>query len=84
MIRINRDFASGLGVNPSVIESTLYDAFGQRYVTQIYAPLNTYRVVMEVAPPGGRYGQRFFTKMLPNNAPLSQNPSNIQRRSHSA
>ncbi|MBV8888883.1 MAG: efflux RND transporter permease subunit [Alphaproteobacteria bacterium] len=50
MIRINRDVASRLGVNPSLIESTLYDAFGQRYVTQIYAPLNTYHVVMEVAP----------------------------------
>ena len=50
MIRINRDLASRLGVNPSAIESTLYDAFGQRYVTEIYAPLNTYRVVMEVAP----------------------------------
>ena len=50
IIRINRDLASRLGINPSAIESTLYDAFGQRYVTQIYAPLNTYRVVMEVAP----------------------------------
>ena len=49
MIRINRDLASRLGINPSAIESTLYDAFGQRYVTQIYAPLNTYRVVMEPA-----------------------------------
>jgi multidrug efflux pump subunit AcrB len=39
MIRINRDLASRLGVNPSVIESTLYDAFGQRYVTEVYAPL---------------------------------------------
>jgi hydrophobe/amphiphile efflux-1 (HAE1) family protein len=50
MIRINRDLASRLGVNPSVIESTLYDAFGQRYVTEIYAPLNTYHVVLEVTP----------------------------------
>jgi multidrug efflux pump subunit AcrB len=50
MIRINRDLAARLGVNPSVIESTLYDVFGQRYVTEIYAPLNTYHVVMEVAP----------------------------------
>jgi HAE1 family hydrophobic/amphiphilic exporter-1 len=49
-IRINRDLASRLGVNPSDIESALYDAFGQRYVTEIYAPLNTYHVVMEVAP----------------------------------
>ena len=50
MIRINRDLASRLGVNPSVIESTPNDAFGQRYVTEVYAPLNTYHVVMEVAP----------------------------------
>jgi hydrophobe/amphiphile efflux-1 (HAE1) family protein len=49
-IRIDRDLAARLGVNPSAIESTLYGAFGQRYVTQIYAPLNTYHVVMEVAP----------------------------------
>jgi hydrophobe/amphiphile efflux-1 (HAE1) family protein len=49
-IEINRDLASRLGVNPSLIESTLYDAFGQRYVTEIYGQLNTYHVVMEVAP----------------------------------
>jgi hydrophobe/amphiphile efflux-1 (HAE1) family protein len=50
MIRINRDLASRLGVNPGAIESTLYDAFGQRYVTEIYGSLNTYHAVMEVAP----------------------------------
>jgi len=50
MIEIDRDTASRLGVNPNSIETALYDAYGQRYVTQIYAPLNTYHVVMEVAP----------------------------------
>ena len=50
MIRINRDLASRLGINPSAIESTLYDAFGQRYMTEIYGSLNTYHAVMEVAP----------------------------------
>jgi multidrug efflux pump subunit AcrB len=50
MIRINRDLASRLGVNPNLIESTLYDAFGQRYVTEVYGTLNTYHVVLEVAP----------------------------------
>jgi hydrophobe/amphiphile efflux-1 (HAE1) family protein len=50
MVRINRDLASRLGVSPSVIESTLYDAFGQRYVTQIYGTMNTYHAVMEVVP----------------------------------
>jgi hydrophobe/amphiphile efflux-1 (HAE1) family protein len=49
-IEIDRDLAARLGVNPNVIESTLYDAFGQRYVTQIYGQLNTYHIVLEVAP----------------------------------
>jgi multidrug efflux pump subunit AcrB len=48
-IDINRDAASRLGVNVSTIEQTLYDAFGQPFVTQLYASLNTYHVVMEVA-----------------------------------
>ncbi|HTZ38417.1 MAG TPA: efflux RND transporter permease subunit [Stellaceae bacterium] len=50
MIEIDRDTASRLGINPTSIETALYNAFGQRYVTQIYAPLNTYHVVLEVAP----------------------------------
>src|SRR5437660_2736418 len=40
-IQINRDLASRLGVNPSLIESTLYNAFGQRFVTQLHGTLNT-------------------------------------------
>jgi len=49
-IVIDRDTASRLGVTPSLIDSTLNDAFGQRQVSVIYNPLNQYRVVMEVAP----------------------------------
>jgi len=49
-IQIDRDLASRLGVSPESIETTLSSAFGQSYVTQIYAPLNTYHVVLEVAP----------------------------------
>jgi hydrophobe/amphiphile efflux-1 (HAE1) family protein len=49
-IDINRDAAARLGVNVTTIEQTLYDAFGQPFVTQLYAPLNTYHVVLEVAP----------------------------------
>jgi multidrug efflux pump len=47
---IDRDTASRLGVTPSQIDNTLYDAFGQRQVSIIYKPNNQYRVVMEVAP----------------------------------
>ena len=50
MIKINRDNAARLGVNVSTIQQTLYDAFGQPYITQLYGPLNTYHVLLEVAP----------------------------------
>ncbi len=49
-IVIDRDTASRLGITPSQIDNTLYDAFGQRQVSIIYKSNNQYRVVMEVAP----------------------------------
>jgi multidrug efflux pump len=45
---IDRDTASRLGISPATIDSTLYDAFGQRQVSTIYTQLNQYHVVMEV------------------------------------
>ncbi len=45
---IDRDTASRLGISPQAIDSTLYDAFGQRQVSTIYTQLNQYHVVMEV------------------------------------
>ena len=47
---IDRVTASRLGVTPQEIDSTLYDAFGQRQVSTTYKQLNQYHVVMEVAP----------------------------------
>jgi multidrug efflux pump len=47
---IDRNTASRLGITPQVIDDTLYDAFGQRQVSTMYATLNQYHVVMEVEP----------------------------------
>ncbi|HWC15937.1 MAG TPA: efflux RND transporter permease subunit, partial [Terriglobales bacterium] len=47
---IDRETASRLGVSPSAIDSTLYDAFGQRQVSVMYQDQNQYHVVMEVDP----------------------------------
>jgi hydrophobe/amphiphile efflux-1 (HAE1) family protein len=47
---IDRDQASRFGIQPQVIDDTLYDAFGQRQVTQYFTQLNSYHVVMEVLP----------------------------------
>ncbi|MGH9355297.1 MAG: multidrug efflux RND transporter permease subunit [Terriglobia bacterium] len=49
-LNINRDTASRLGITPSAIDNTLYDAFGQRQVSTIFTQLNQYHVVLEVAP----------------------------------
>jgi multidrug efflux pump len=53
-VDIDRATASRFGIHPQLIDDTLYDAFGQRQVSTIYAPLNQYHVVMEVAPAHAR------------------------------
>src|SRR5437773_3821987 len=49
-VDIDRNKASSLGVSAQAIESTLYDAYGSRQVSTIYAPNNQYWVVMELEP----------------------------------
>ena len=47
---IDRLTAARLGVSLAAIDSTLYDAFGQRQVSVMYSGMNQYHVVMEVDP----------------------------------
>src|ERR1700731_2513798 len=47
---IDRQLAQQLGINPSVVDSILYDAFGQRVAARIYTRLNQYFVILEVQP----------------------------------
>jgi multidrug efflux pump len=47
---IDRATASRLGITPSVIDNTLYSAYGQRIVSTIFTQLNQYRVILEVQP----------------------------------
>ena len=54
-LSIDRPTALRLGVTQAMIDSTLYDAFGQRQVSVIYEARNQYHVVMEVSP---EYWQR--------------------------
>jgi multidrug efflux pump len=46
----DRATASRLGITPQMIDSTLYQAFGQAQVSTMYTPLNQYHVVLEVEP----------------------------------
>jgi len=50
LIQYDRGTAARFGITPQNIDTTLYDAFGQRPVSTMYTSLNQYHVVMEVSP----------------------------------
>ncbi len=47
---IDRATASRLGIAPTTIDNTLYDAFGQRQINTMYTQLNQYHVILEAKP----------------------------------
>jgi len=49
-VEMDRDKISALGLNVSQVETALYNAYGTRQVSQIYAPNNQYQVILQVAP----------------------------------
>jgi hydrophobe/amphiphile efflux-1 (HAE1) family protein len=75
-VQIDRPAAARLGITPATIDSTLYDAFGQRHVARIYTTLNEYYVILEVNPQyqlGPNALQRIYVLTQNNTmAPLSQ------------
>ncbi|HEY3049526.1 MAG TPA: efflux RND transporter permease subunit [Polaromonas sp.] len=50
MVTVDKDSAARLGISSRDVDNALYNAYGQRQVATIYADLNQYRVIMEVAP----------------------------------
>jgi multidrug efflux pump len=52
-LEYDRDTASRFGISASLLDNTLYDAFGQRQVSTMYTSLNQYHVVMEASPEYG-------------------------------
>src|SRR6185312_9049654 len=49
-VTIDRNQAARYGITPQVIDDTLYDAFGQRQISQFFTQLSSYYVIMEVLP----------------------------------
>ncbi|MBN8874010.1 MAG: multidrug efflux RND transporter permease subunit [Rhodospirillales bacterium] len=47
---IDRDQAARFGIQPQAIDDTLYDAFGQRQITQYFTQVNSYHLILEVLP----------------------------------
>ena len=50
MLTIDRDAAGRFGINPSDIDTAIYNLIGQREVTQYFTQLNSYHVVLEGPP----------------------------------
>jgi hydrophobe/amphiphile efflux-1 (HAE1) family protein len=75
-VEIDRPAAALFGITPATIDSTLYDAFGQRHIARIYTALNEYYVILEVNPQyqlGPNALQRIYVLSQNNTmAPLSQ------------
>jgi multidrug efflux pump len=49
-LAIDRVTASRLGITPTTIDNTFYDAFGQRQISTMYTQVNQYHVVLESEP----------------------------------
>jgi multidrug efflux pump len=49
-LNIDRVTASRLGIAPTTIDNTLYDAYGQRQISTLYTQTNQYHVVLEAMP----------------------------------
>ncbi len=49
-LTIDRDAAARFGIQPAVIDQTLYDAFGQEQITQYFSQVNSYHLILEVPP----------------------------------
>jgi hydrophobic/amphiphilic exporter-1 (mainly G- bacteria), HAE1 family len=49
-VQIDRDKAAALQVGADQIENSLYDAYGPRWVSTIYAAINEYKVLLELKP----------------------------------
>jgi hydrophobe/amphiphile efflux-1 (HAE1) family protein len=74
-IEVNREAASRLGVDPSLVDGILYDAFGQRHVARIYTALNQYYVILEV-DPSFQLGPNALSRIYARSASGSMVPLN--------
>ncbi|OYT89055.1 MAG: acriflavine resistance protein B [Burkholderiales bacterium PBB6] len=58
-LNIDRDKANMLGVQMSDVRTALYNAFGERQVSTIYGPSNSFSVIMEAADADRRFEDAF-------------------------
>ncbi|HLI19718.1 MAG TPA: efflux RND transporter permease subunit, partial [Stellaceae bacterium] len=49
-IEVDRDAAARLGISPDAVDQTLYDAFGERVIGDIFSATNQYWIILQVEP----------------------------------
>jgi multidrug efflux pump len=72
---IDRATASRMNITPDQIDSTLYDAFGQRQISTLYTQFNQYHVILEASPEFQRNPQRLQDIYLQNSSHQSSTGS---------
>ena len=64
---IDRDRAAQYGISPQVVDSVLYDAFGQREVATIFSDVDEYHVVLELDPSQKQDAHALEALRVPSN-----------------
>jgi multidrug efflux pump len=72
---IDRATASRMNITPDQIDSTLYDAFGQRQISTLYTQFNQYHVILEASPEFQRDPQKLQNIYLQNSSSQSSTSS---------
>ncbi len=67
-LAIDRVTASRLGIAPTTIDNTLYDAFGQREINTLYTQTNQYHVILETNPQWQRSPAKLGDLYIQSNA----------------
>ena len=68
---IDRVTASRLGIAPTTIDNTLYDAYGQRQINTLYTQLNQYHVILEAEPEWQQNPANLGSLYIPSDASSS-------------
>jgi multidrug efflux pump len=78
---IDRATASRMNITPDQIDSTLYDAFGQRQISTLYTQFNQYHVILEASPEFQRDPLKLRDIYLQNSSSQSStNPASTAGR----
>ena len=72
---IDRATASRMNITPDQIDSTLYDAFGQRQISTLYTQFNQYHVILEASPEFQRDPQKLQDIYLQSSSSQSSSSS---------